>query len=148
MNDPSQIFLFLASLTLFLQFIKDIEFMKVDSTKNFFMMGVGISLAIISQNSWMYLILALIVFVFNFVIHKIEVKRNKDFFGDGDKEVFAWLVPGLIVVGLNSVLIFLISFSALLLMFGVAQKHYKFIETFVPGMVFICLAFVLSIAFI
>lgn len=148
MNDPSLVFILIASIGLFLQFIKDIEFMVVDSRKNFFMMGIGVALAIISGLSRMFLGLSLAMFLFNFSIHKYEQKKNLEIFGDGDKEVMAWIVPGLIVVGLDSVIVFLVSFSALLVFFGVAQKHFKFLKDFVPGMLFICLAFVLGISLV
>lgn len=146
--NAQQIFLLLGSVSLFLQLIKDLEFMQVDSRKNYFMMGVTIPLVILTQNTWAYLGLSFVVFLFNYVIHVIEVKSKKEIFCDGDKEIMAWLVPGLIIFSLSNVLLFLVSFSALLLVFGVAQKHYKFLSDFVPGLTFICLSFVLSISLI
>lgn len=142
------IFILLAAINLALQLVKDVETLRVDSRKNFFMLGAGVSLAVVSSNSLMFFGLGAVIFVFNYLVHKYETKTKQDIFGDGDKEVMAWLVPGLIVVGLNSVIIYLVSFVTLTLFFGLIQKKFKLLDAYVPGLLFICISFVLGISLI
>lgn len=119
-------FCFAALMTLVIEFNSDLKTMLLDSRRNWFMQGITIALCSVTGNLYNYLILVLILIIFNLVVKKIEKKKNRVILGDGDKELLRWLVPGLIIINFIAPILFLVFFMLGLILLGYLSRRFMF----------------------
>lgn len=86
--------------------------MEIDDRKNYFMLGVTISiLSHVKHSIWYILICVLIITLWNFI-----VKKTKSI-GDGDISGMTWIYLGYAFIGISSVLWFLIIIISLTIVY-------------------------------
>lgn len=134
----AETFALLASISLILHFFKDVKTLMIDERRNWFMQGATISLILIAGAFWHYFPVLLVVYIFNAGVSFAEKRLAMDILGDGDKQIMAWLVPGLVLFGLLYSAAFLAVFGLTLLALFIAKKAIK-IGAF-PGLSLICIA--------
>lgn len=105
MRPVIDVFLFTASLVLILQCYKDIKTQKIDSRRNWVMQGELLAFVLLGLGNYIvYFVLIIATAMFNALV----LRR---FWGEGDKEIFQWLLPGLFLfVGPFQALFFLLCF--------------------------------------
>ena len=105
MRPPVDVFLFSAFFILLMQVYKDMQTQTIDSRRNWVIQGELLAFVLLGfVNFIAYLALVIATTLFN-------VFFLKSFWGDGDKEILAWLLPGLILLaGPFYALVFLFSF--------------------------------------
>lgn len=138
MFSPQEFFVWFAFIILLLQCYKDYKKRKIDSRLNFLMKGIVLTLVIGStQDYWIYIAFLAIAFLFNFLVFKN--------FGEGDKEILLWVLPGLVLLGLFQPIIFLLILLALVLIeTGIALKLTKE-KIFFPGAILILISFAITV---
>lgn len=134
---PALVFIIASFLSLAAQTIKDIKTMKIDSRANFIMMGIVIGAYLfLGINFMAYLACTLLSIGFGHL--------TKNLFGEGDREMFMWILPGMYLLDYWYPLLFLFCLTLIAgLNFGL--KHYKKILVKTPGMPVVMGAYLLSI---
>jgi len=83
------VFLFSAFLILLMQSFKDIKTQKIDSRRNWVMQGELLGFVLLGLGNFIvYFIVVFATAFFNSMV-------LRKFWGEGDKEIFQWLLPGL-----------------------------------------------------
>ncbi len=130
--------------TMGLHFWSDMNERKVDSRRNHMMIGVTLAIGIISKQFYTLIIAGLIAIAIMQLLKYLEKKQGKVVFGDGDKEIVSWSVPGIALVfgfeiaamfvGLLMVGFFILAFL----------RHKMFIEEQkFPGLIILSFAYIL-----
>lgn len=79
---------------------------QVDERKNFFMMGITMSLiSHIPQKLWYILVLLVIVITLNYFITKLKVM------GEGDAQALIWIFYGLGIINIGYLITFILCFG-------------------------------------
>ena len=84
--------------TIGLHFWSDMKERKVDSRRNHMMIGVTLAIGVISKQVWTLIIAGLITILIMQLLKHLEKRQGKTVFGDGDKEILAWSIPGIALV--------------------------------------------------
>jgi len=114
MNSPD-VFLGFGLFCLFLQSYRDLKTGKVDSRKNYVMQGLVLGCVLINDyNIWSYLAIILLAVSFTMLLGKN--------WGDGDKEIIRWILPGLFVVGFTEMFVFLIALAVCFIAFQTVTR--------------------------
>ena len=135
-------FSLLTIYTLVLQFWMDLKERKVDSRRNYMMYGAVLVIGIVSHQAGVLILTGLLTIAFTFVLSKLEEKQGKVVFGDGDKEILGWSVPG-IALTLGYFYAGAFIFLLMLSFFGLAYlRQVKAIPSEkLPGLLFISFAY-------
>ena len=88
----------LTAYTIGMHFWSDMHEMKVDSRRNHMMVGAVITLAIIAQQVFNLIFAGAITIIIMLILSHFEKKQGHIVFGEGDKEILAWSVPGISIV--------------------------------------------------
>lgn len=91
--------------------------MLVDDRKNFFMMGVALSLTSHFPNRPLWMIFVLLSVMFGFAYFS----KKSSQLGAGDIHCLAWIFLGLAIINLVYLLVFIAFFIPVVLLFGLAQ---------------------------
>lgn len=144
MINPGDVWAFLGMVTLTLMLYKDIKTLRVDSRRNYFMIGATIALLATNNMFILYFITFLVVLLLGFFIHRLEARHGTRILGDGDREALLWLVPGFFLLGGQLYpLMFLVFFMAALGGTGLAKKFLN--VPLMPGVTHLTVAFVLTL---
>jgi hypothetical protein len=127
-----------------LHFWSDMKERKVDSRRNHMMIGVVLCLAIISHQYFEIITAGFITIGIMFLLKKLEARQGKTVFGDGDKEIVSWSVPGIVIVfgwQLAGLFIGLLVVSFFILAF---LRHWMLInEHKLPGLMILSIAYLI-----
>lgn len=114
-------FTILTIFTMILHFWSDIRELKVDSRRNWMMIGVTLAIGLISNQTFVLIVSGFFTIFFMVLLGWLEKKQGKIVFGDGDKEIIGWSVPGIalafgwdytiLFVGLLGLAFFIIAFA-------------------------------------
>ena len=143
MFTPDHYFLLGSILSLAIITYSDFKTLKIDDRRNWFMQGYTLALAIISGVVFFYVIYALAVLGMNAVLKWWERLTDNVIFGDGDKKLLQWLVPGFCIVNLLLPPIFFLCLMVVLVGL-VGYKHFKKDLEKQPGVLYITIAFLLT----
>lgn len=135
-------FTLLTIYTIVLHFWSDLKERKVDSRRNHMMIGAVLVIGIISHQADVLILAGLITILFTIILSKLEEKQGQVVFGDGDKEILTWSVPGIALCFgyfYSGAFIFLLMVN----FFGLAYlRQAKLIQPEkLPGLVFISFAY-------
>jgi len=135
-------FTLLTIYTIVLHFWSDLKERKVDSRRNHMMIGAVLVIGIISNQADVLILAGLVTILFTIILSKLEKKQGQIVFGDGDKEILTWSVPGIALCFgyfYAGAFIFLLMIS----FFGLAYlRQTKLIQANkLPGLVFISFAY-------
>lgn len=139
---PVDVFLFSAFFVLLLQTYKDMKTQKVDSRRNWVIQGELLAFVLLGLVNFIaYLALVVATTLFNILF-------LKSFWGEGDTEILAWLIPGLILLaGPFYALVFLLSFALFTAVVFSAKKFFKVSgEVKSPGVPLIFGAFLMVVS--
>jgi hypothetical protein len=143
-NEYAIIFTLLTIYTIALHFWTDIRELKVDSRRNYMMYGAILVIGLISHQTWTLIITGLLTLGFMIILGKIEEKQGKVVFGDGDKEILGWSIPGIALVfdyGYAALFVCLLMISFISLAY---LRHAKAIDASkLPGLIFIAFAYII-----
>lgn len=96
------------AFNLLLMFLSDHKNMFVDDRKNWFMLGLSISLLQVNPRPlWWVALLLISVYIWRWYISK------KGVFGDGDVNALAWMFLGFAIIGLSWLFFFVVVFAVL-----------------------------------
>lgn len=143
MFTPDHSFIIGCILSLAIITYSDFKTLKIDDRRNWFMQGYTIALSILSGVLFFYVIYALVVILMNKVLKFFENLTGHTVFGDGDKKILQWLVPGFSIVhiGLPP---FFFGFLMLTLCGLAVYKHFNQDFAKQPGTLYIFIAFLLT----
>jgi hypothetical protein len=137
-------FTLLTIYTIILHFWMDLKERKVDSRRNHMMIGAVLVIGIISHQVPVLILTGLLTILFTIILSKIEKDQAKVVFGDGDKEILAWSIPGLALCfgyAYAGAFIFLLMLSFFVLAY---LRQTKLIPPEkLPGLVFISFAYLI-----
>jgi hypothetical protein len=137
-------FTLLTIYTMVRHFWTDIHELKIDSRRNYMMIGAVLTIALISHQATTLIIAGLLTIVITLILGYFEKKQGKIVFGAGDKEILTWTIPGIAVVfgySLAGIFIGLIALGFFVLAF---LRYKLFItEKRVPGLILLCLAYMI-----
>lgn len=92
--------------------------MLIDDRKNYFMMGVTIALiSHISRSVWYILVLIILV-----IVAAVFLKRIKQI-GEADINALTWIMYGLAIINVFTLLYFFFIFGLLALIYGLSKKY-------------------------
>jgi hypothetical protein len=137
-------FTLLTIYTIARHFWTDLKERKVDSRRNHMMIGAILVIGIVSHQADVLIISGIVTILFTLILGKLEEKQGKVVYGDGDKEILAWSVPGIaLCFGYTYAAAFI--FLLMLSFFALAYlRHIKLIEPEkLPGLVFISFAYLI-----
>lgn len=137
-------FTLLTIYTIVLHFWSDLKERKVDSRRNHMMIGAVLVIGLISNQATTLILTGLLTIVFTIILGKLEQKQGKIVFGDGDKEILTWSVPGIALIFgyfYAGLFIFLLMISFFLLAY-LRQKKMIPPEK-LPGLIFISFAYLI-----
>ena len=100
--EPFFVFTLLASMSLLVMLWTDLKTLEIDGRRNWLMYGVGFTCSLIMPvDAWLVYIGAVFGMVLlGAVIYHVERGIGRTVFAEGDREILAWLVPGLCLGGL------------------------------------------------
>lgn len=137
-------FTLLTIYTMLLHFWSDLKELKVDSRRNHMMIGAVIVIGIISHEITTLIIAGVVTIAITYLLGVMEEKQKRVVFGDGDKEILAWSIPGIalvfgfyysaLFVGLLMVSFFILAFARHKLLIN-EQKF--------PGLIILCLIYII-----
>lgn len=141
-------FTLLTGYTIARHFYDDIKELKVDSRRNYMMYGAILTIGLISHQAVTLLITGIATIAFTLLLGYLESKQGKVVFGDGDKEILGWSIPGIALVfgyGYAAWFIFLLMLS----FFGLAALRQTKLMGAVklPGLAFISFAYLVILIF-
>ena len=130
--------------TMVRHFWTDIHELKVDSRRNHMMYGVILTLGIISGEIFTLIVVGLLTILFMKILSLAEENQKAIVFGDGDKEILTWSIPGIAIVfgfQLAVLFVFLIAISFFILAW---LRHKKKIpkEKF-PGLILLAISYII-----
>jgi len=140
------LFISLAGIALAWQFWEDIKTHKIDVRRNWFMQGCGLFAAILVHAWFYYFIAVLVVIIFNEFIKSQEKRLGYAIFGDGDKSLMVWIVPGLTILSVFYSALFLMAMVVAMSGF-LAYKFFVNHKSKVPGLIFIVVGYIVTVAF-
>src|SRR3989304_3934653 len=91
-------FTLLTGYTIVRHFYSDIKALEVDSRRNYMMYGVVLTIGLISHQTDVLIIAGLLTIAFTLLLGYLESKQGRVVFGDGDKEILGWSIPGIALV--------------------------------------------------
>lgn len=94
MNSPVFLFILFSFLVLFFHWRSDRKTFEIDQRPNYFMLGLGLAIAVLGGFLLWFLSILGVVFVVLWWFFPGE-----DILGLGDKQVLLWLLPGLVFLG-------------------------------------------------
>lgn len=139
-------FFSIASFALLIQLWSDIKELEIDSRRNWFMMGAGLVAAMVLDAWNVYLIGLGIAIVFSVAVAKMEKKKGRVLFADGDREVIRWIIPAVSLGGLWLAAGYFV-FLGIALALQVALKKRYNLGVEMPGLIAISAAYVMTIGF-
>jgi hypothetical protein len=141
-NEYVIIFTLLTVYTIARHFWTDLKERKVDSRRNHMMIGAVLTIGLISHQADVLIIAGIVTLVFTIVLASLEQRAGKVVFGDGDKEILTWSVPG-IALCFGYVYAGAFIFLLMLCFFGLAFLRSKRLipPEKLPGLVFISFAY-------
>lgn len=101
-------FAWLGTITLLILSFQDLRTMTINDRKNLIMLGVSIGMVGIFQPSLLYL---LAIIAFNFLF--IQYIKFSQIMADGDTSALGWIMLGFGIIGVTSLIWFLIILAAL-----------------------------------
>ena len=135
-------FTLLTIYTMIRHFWTDIHELKIDSRRNWMMIGAVLTLGLISKQIAPLVVAGLLTIGITLILGHFEKKQGKVVFGDGDKEILTWAIPGIAVIfGFNLAAMFigLITLGFFVLAF---LRYKMFIgEKVFPGLILLSLAY-------
>jgi hypothetical protein len=135
-------FTLLTIYTIVRHFWSDLKERKVDSRRNHMMIGAVLVIGIISHQADVLILSGFITILFTIVLGKLEEKKGQIVFGDGDKEILTWSVPG---IALCFGYFYAGSFIFLLMLSFFALAYLRQVKLLtpekLPGLVFISFAY-------
>jgi hypothetical protein len=90
-------FTILTIFTMGLHFWSDMRELKVDSRRNYMMVGAVLAIGLISGEVFVLITSGFLVIAFLLLLGYLEKKQGRVVFGDGDKEILGWSVPGIAI---------------------------------------------------
>lgn len=142
-NEYVIVFTLLTIYTIALHFWTDMHERKVDSRRNHMMLGAILVIGLISEQTGTLIITGILALVFMAILGRIETRQGKVVFGEGDKEILGWSIPGIALVfgyTFSGLFVFLLMVSFLLLAY---LRHAKAIDASkLPGLIFIAFAYI------
>lgn len=133
----------MAILSLLLMLWTDLWKKKIDERRNWFMFGATVTIGLLIGNAGVFLWGAITLMVFWGLFTQLE-KRFGKVMGEGDKQVFAWLLPGLALFNVQYAVLCLALFFVTLTLFSFYTKFTKTHGKY-PGIVFIGLGLLLTL---
>lgn len=121
----------------------DLNKLKIDERRNWFMFGATVTIGLVINSASVFFWGAITLMAFWIGFSQIE-KRTGKIMGEGDKQVFAWLLPGLAMFNVQFAVLCLALFFGLLSCFSVYTKYAK-IQGKYPGIVFIGVALLITL---
>lgn len=137
------IFSGLTILSLLLMLYSDLQKMKIDQRRNYFMFGATLTIGLVGSNASTFFWAAITLMIFWMGFSQIEKMIGK-VMGEGDKQVFAWLLPGLALFNIQFSVLCLAVFFILITIFSFYTAYTKTQKKY-PGIIFISLAFILTL---
>lgn len=142
-NEYAIVFTLLTVYTIALHFWTDMKERKIDSRRNHMMIGAILVIGLISNHTATLIITGILALGFITLLGKIEKKQGKVVFGDGDKEILAWSIPGLALVfsyGYAALFVALLMVSFLVLAY--LRQSKKIDANKLPGLIFISFSYI------
>lgn len=143
MFDVGHYFIFGALISLAIITYSDFKTLKIDDRRNWFMQGYTLALALMGNVLLFYVVLTFLMFFFGYALKKYETFTNQTIFGDGDKKLLNWLVPGFVLLNLLMPVVFFVCLMDVLIILTVIKVFKKDFQK-KPGMLYITIAFLLS----
>lgn len=116
---------------------------KIDERRNYFMFGATVTIGLVVGSASVFFWGAMTLMAFWIGFSQIE-KRVGKIMGEGDKQVFAWLLPGLAMFNVQFAVLCLALFFVLVSGFSVYTKYAKTPGRY-PGVAFIGVALLLTL---
>jgi len=112
------------------------------------MVGAVLVIGLISGQTQTLIITGILAIAFMILLGRIEQKQGKVVFGDGDKEILGWSIPGIALVfgyGYAALFVCLLMVSFMVLAY---LRHFKKVDASkLPGLIFIALAYIVILIF-
>ena len=140
-------FFSIASFALLVQLWSDLKSMEIDSRRNWFMQGAGLIAAMVLDAWNVYLVGLGIALVFGFAVARLEKKRGKVLFADGDREVIRWIIPALALGGIWLSALYFVFLGIALALQVALKKRYDLGEE-MPGLIAISAAYIMTLGFL
>jgi len=138
-----QYFIFGSLISLVIITYSDFKTLKIDDRRNWFMQGYVLVLALMSNIILFYIIYSLLILGMNKILKWWEKLTDQTVFGDGDKKLLQWLVPGFAVVHIGLPPVFFLALMVVLVGLAV-YKHFQKDSEKQPGVLYITIAFLLT----
>ncbi|HNV61755.1 MAG TPA: hypothetical protein PKN54_02310 [Candidatus Cloacimonas acidaminovorans] len=147
-NEYAITFTLLTIYTIFLHLWSDLRELKVDSRRNYMMIGAVLVIGLISHQIETLIITGILTIILTLILNYFEKKQGKVVFGDGDKEILNWSVPGIALsfghyYSSLFIALLMISFFSLALL----KKTNNITLNKLPGLIFIALSYLVVLVF-
>lgn len=141
-------FSLLTIYTIVRHFWMDIKELKIDSRRNHMMVGSVLTIGLISHQAEILIITGILTIILTFLLSYLEKRQGKVVFGDGDKEILAWSIPGIsLVFGYYYAALFLALLMVSFFVLAFLKKTNNLVLQKLPGLVFISLAYLIVLVF-
>lgn len=141
-------FTLLSLFTLGRHFWSDIKELQIDSRRNHLMIGSVLTIGLLSNQATVLLIAGILTIIITILLSWFEKRQGNVIFGDGDKEILTWSIPGLsLVFGYSYAAFFLgLLMVSFFILAGLRQSN-LLNKTKLPGLIFITISYLIVFIF-